>query len=86
MHIYKFGLTLSPGRLDLPMSKVFDKESEMKVARASKANLFILHVRKLGPREDNGLCKLEAELRVGFGSSLILQQWAWKHLVYDVMY
>lgn len=41
--------TLGPGNLDLSMFKVFDKESDMAVVRASKSNIFILHMRKLGP-------------------------------------
>lgn len=39
VHICKFGHTLGPVSFGGPMSKVCDKESEIKVAGTSKANL-----------------------------------------------
>ena len=60
------------------MFKVFNKESEMKAARASKANLFISHMGKLGPREDMTCprldSKVKAELGVEHRSPLTIQQ------------
>lgn len=70
---------MGAGSLDLSMVKVFDKESDMKVVRASKANVFYFtHEKtvpiedKAGPRSDS---KLEAELRVEHRSPLTIQQW-----------
>lgn len=79
---------MGPRSLDLSIFKVFDKESGMKVVRASKANIFILHVRKLALTEDNGVfrsdSKLDAELSVERRSPPTIQQWVQDCLEYHV--